>query len=73
MGRDQSRKRKGRYYHQGAKKARYNKLDAGMKGIMITCNNREREALKEAYNILEEYADILYGPQDVSFKIHGSL
>ncbi|XP_061182416.1 THUMP domain-containing protein 1-like [Saccostrea echinata] len=39
------------------------KLEAGMKGFLITCNNNEKAAVREAYNILNEYADKLYGPE----------
>ena len=39
-----------------------------MKGFLITCNNREKEAVKEAYNLLNEYADKLYGPEQVMSK-----
>ena len=36
-------------------------MKEGMSGFLITCNNREREAVREGYNILNEYADRLYG------------
>ncbi|XP_048763245.1 THUMP domain-containing protein 1-like [Ostrea edulis] len=39
------------------------KLEAGMRGFIITCNNNEKGAVREAYNILNEYADKLYGPE----------
>ncbi|XP_062576760.1 THUMP domain-containing protein 1-like [Saccostrea cucullata] len=39
------------------------KLEAGMKGFLITCNNNEKAAVRESYNILNEYADKLYGPE----------
>ena len=38
-------------------------LEPGLKGFIVTCNDREREAVKETYNILNEYADKLYGEQ----------
>jgi len=64
-----TRKRKKGYYikaSQGKRACRhYHYLEPGMKGFLITCNNREKEAVREAYNILNEYADELYGPDKV--------
>ena len=34
-----------------------------MKGFLLTCNNREREAVREGYNLLNEYADKIFGPE----------
>lgn len=42
------------------------KLEAGMKGFLVTCNNNEKGAVRDAYNILNEYADKLYGPEKES-------
>ena len=39
------------------------RLVAGLKGFIVTCNEHERDAVKESYNILNEYADKLYGPE----------
>ncbi|KAL8596488.1 hypothetical protein ACOMHN_044026 [Nucella lapillus] len=39
------------------------RLTAGLRGFIVTCNDRERDAVKESYNILNEYADRLYGPE----------
>ena len=47
----------------GKKRKRVNDLDIGMKGFLITCNTHEKEAVRESYNILNEYADKLYGPE----------
>ncbi|XP_076144012.1 THUMP domain-containing protein 1 [Alosa pseudoharengus] len=38
-------------------------LEVGMQGILITCNMNERKCTSEAYNLLNEYADKLYGPE----------
>lgn len=36
-------------------------LQAGMTGFLITCDkNRSREAIKEAYQIIEQYIEQLY-------------
>nr|CAG4638817.1 EOG090X0GPG [Cyclestheria hislopi] len=37
-----------------------------MKGFLCTSNNREKESVREAYNILNEVADKLYGPENKS-------
>lgn len=34
-----------------------------MQGVLITCNMNERKCTSEAYNLLSEYADELYGPE----------
>ncbi|KAF5889822.1 cytochrome P450 3A30-like [Clarias magur] len=34
-----------------------------MQGILITCNMNERRCTAEAYSLLNEYADRLYGPE----------
>jgi len=63
----EKRKAKKQQYFNAVKKSRkYEKgliLREGMVGFLITCNNREREAVKEGYNILNEYADKLFGPE----------
>lgn len=38
-------------------------LDVGMQGILITCNMNQRKCTAEAFNLLNEYADELYGPE----------
>ena len=64
-----SEKRKARKqaYFKAVKKTRKYEagrvLKEGMAGFLLTCNNREKEAVREAYNILNEYADVLYGPE----------
>lgn len=40
-------------------------LEAGMRGILITCNMNERKCVGEAYSLLGEYGDLLYGPEQV--------
>lgn len=37
-----------------------------MQGILITCNMNERKCTAEAFNLLNEYAEKLYGPEKVS-------
>ncbi|XP_059180874.1 THUMP domain-containing protein 1 [Centropristis striata] len=38
-------------------------LEVGMQGILITCNMNERKCTAEAFNLLNEYADKLCGPE----------
>ena len=61
------KKRPKSYYLKCAAAGKYQKrmndLDTGMKGFLITCNTHEKEAVRESYNILNEYADKLYGPE----------
>ena len=66
--RQKSRKRKKGYYikaSQGKRVCHGHHLEPGMKGFLITCNNREKEAVREAYNILNEYADVICGSDKV--------
>ena len=67
-GGGKGKKRKNWMHGGGGKRqhSSWRQLDVGMKGFLITCNNREREAVREAYNLLNEYADQLYGQEQVS-------
>ncbi|KAJ9577321.1 hypothetical protein L9F63_006104 [Diploptera punctata] len=44
-----------------ARKKREFVLKPGLRGFLCTCNYREKDCIRESYNILIEYADILYG------------
>lgn len=69
MSSAQSRKRKSKGFYlkaaKGGKKAKLSQLASGMKGFLITCNKREKESVREAYNLFNEYADAMYGPEQV--------
>ena len=40
-------------------------LEPGLKGFLITCNDKkEAPTVSEAYTLLNEYADRLYGPEN---------
>lgn len=57
-----SAKRKSQYYkgpHQ--KRSRRNVLGVNMRGFLCSCNNREKDCVYESYNLLNRYADALYG------------
>ena len=64
-----SEKRKARkqaYFKAVKKSKKYEAgrvLKEGMTGFLLTCNNREKEAVREAYNLLNQYADTLFGAE----------
>ncbi|XP_066156723.1 THUMP domain-containing protein 1 homolog [Euwallacea fornicatus] len=45
------------------KTAKRNTIDVNLKGFLCSCNNREKDCIRETYNILNKYADILWPPQ----------
>lgn len=63
----ESKKRSRKQYtNHAAKKQRgggARELEVGMQGILITCNMNQRKCTAEAYSLLNEYADKLYGPE----------
>ncbi|XP_060910784.1 THUMP domain-containing protein 1 [Labrus mixtus] len=62
---NESRKRSKKRYGGGQPNKRWKGsfLEVGMEGILITCNMNERKCTAEAFNLLNEYADKLYGPE----------
>ncbi|XP_066132044.1 THUMP domain-containing protein 1 [Saccopteryx bilineata] len=62
-------KRKVKAQYLQAKRARRcegggpRQLEPGLQGILITCNMNERKCVEEAYSLLNEYGDALYGPE----------
>ncbi|KAK2097650.1 THUMP domain-containing protein 1 [Saguinus oedipus] len=64
-------KRKGKAQYVLAKRARRcdaggpHQLEPGLQGILITCNMNERKCVEEAYSLLNEYGDDMYGPEKV--------
>jgi len=48
---------------QSKKYAQGKVLKEDMVGFLLTCNNREREAVREGYNLLNEFADKMLGPE----------
>lgn len=62
-------KKRNRKHYGGMRSKRQRvsrELDVGMQGILITCNMNERKCTSEAYNLLNEYADKLFGPEKVT-------
>lgn len=61
MSETRKRKRYGGHAPRKLKGAR--ELEVGAEGVLVTCNMNERKCTREAYNLLNEYADALYGPE----------
>lgn len=57
-----SYKRRQQYTPSGHKRRRYT-LEPGLRGFICSCNFKEKECIREAYNILNEYGDMVYGPE----------
>ncbi|KAL1780501.1 THUMP domain-containing protein 1 [Sigmodon hispidus] len=62
-------KRKGKAQFLPAKRARRGdaggprQLEPGLQGILISCNMNEHKCVEEAYSLLNEYGDDMYGPE----------
>lgn len=58
-------KRKAGYY-KGSQQKRTKKyvLETNMRGFLCSCNNREKDCVYESYNLLNRYADALYGSSE---------
>ncbi|KAL7733378.1 hypothetical protein ACLKA6_004867 [Drosophila palustris] len=50
---------KKKYFQQSKKQV----LQAGQRGFLATCNMNEKACVRECYNLLNHYADELYGPE----------
>ncbi|KTF81227.1 hypothetical protein cypCar_00038847 [Cyprinus carpio] len=59
--RKRSRRRFGGHAHKKQRGAR--ELEVGAQGVLVTCNMNERKCTSEAFSLLSEYADALYGPE----------
>lgn len=58
-------KYKANYYrNKNAKHPQRDLLEPGSKGFLCSCNNKEKECIREAYNLLNLYADALEKPDD---------
>jgi len=58
---DHFKKRK--FYDKQSTKKHF--LEVGQKGIVVTCNFREKECVRETYGVLNEYYDRFYGDDEV--------
>lgn len=63
------KRKKKQFYKQFSKKQRYGALQPGVIGILITCNKNEKQCVREAYNILNEYGDKLFGPEKLDTDV----
>lgn len=50
---------KKKYFQQSKKQV----LQPGQRGFLVTCNMNEKACVRECYNLLNHYADQLYGPE----------
>ncbi|KAJ8933869.1 hypothetical protein NQ314_013722 [Rhamnusium bicolor] len=62
MSKIQKPKYKQHFYKKPTKKSG---LVINLKGFLCSCNNREKECVRESYNLLNKYADMLYPTQPV--------
>lgn len=61
-------KRKKNYFqsHESDQKKRKQfYLEPGMKGFLCTCNFSEKECVRDAYKLFNEFADEIYGPDTI--------
>ncbi|RZF39564.1 hypothetical protein LSTR_LSTR001085 [Laodelphax striatellus] len=61
-------KRKHNFYSNESRKKFKYCLDTGLQGFLCTCNNREKDCVREAYNILNDYGDKLFGEENIEDK-----
>ncbi|XP_075035827.1 THUMP domain-containing protein 1 [Mixophyes fleayi] len=66
----QKGKKRGKAQYVGSAKRHKSckQLEVGMQGILITCNMNERKCVGEAYSLLNEYGDHLYGAEKLCEK-----
>ncbi|XP_041432388.1 THUMP domain-containing protein 1 isoform X2 [Xenopus laevis] len=62
---------KSQFCGNAKRQKRRHDLEVGMQGILITCNMNERKCVAEAYSLLNEYGDHMYGPEKLSEKDDG--
>ena len=62
--RDRKRSKAKKWFGKNSKKPRRAFcLGPDQKGFLVTCNFREKEAIREAYQLLNEYADRMFGSE----------
>jgi len=65
MSEGKAPKRKNVYKHNNYnKKSKKGVLEERVSGFVVTCNLNEYQCLRESYNLLNEFADKLYGSDD---------
>lgn len=53
-------KQKRSYFKQAQRNSKQHALEPDLKGFLCSCNNREKECIREAYNLLNRYANVLF-------------
>ena len=53
---------KGKWHQNFAKKRKF-ALCPELKGFLLFCNCKEKETIREAYVLLNQFADRMYGPE----------
>ena len=59
---NKKRKSKGKWHQQNAKRRKF-ALCPDLKGFLLFCNSKEKETIREAYVLLNQFADRMYGPE----------
>lgn len=52
-------KQKHNYYRKTQRHTKQHSLEPDLKGFLCSCNHREKECIREAYSLLNRYADML--------------
>ena len=60
---NKKRKAKGNWHNQHVKKRKF-VLCPDLKGFLLFCNNKEKDTIREAYVLLNQFADQMYGPEN---------
>lgn len=68
MSSGDGKKRKKNYYKSFAKKRRVGSLETDMTGFLVTFERSESQAVKDCYELLNEYADKIWGPEKTEDK-----
>nr|XP_012153190.1 PREDICTED: THUMP domain-containing protein 1-like [Megachile rotundata] len=58
---DVQKRKRNYYYNNNKKKHKQFNLEPGMRGFLCTCNYREKDCVRDAYKLLNEFADEIYG------------
>ncbi|KAI8126257.1 putative THUMP domain-containing protein 1 [Lucilia cuprina] len=64
MSEPPAKKQKFQYKKKFYQPNRKQYLEVGHKGFLATCNFNEKDCVRECYNILNQYANDLYGPEE---------
>ena len=65
------RKASGKWHWQGKRNRKF-ALCPDLKGFLLFCNNKEKETIREAYVLLNQFADRMYGSEVDAQKVKGN-